>query len=101
MKIEVQWFLEGIWRKYKVKKIHLKFQGITKRKNAWKRVENCRIRAGGAAACTLTHGTMCPFKWNHEPLHTKSYTLRMDTGREYWLLVFQDVFGRKPYISPK
>jgi len=38
MKIEVQWFLEGIWRQYKMKKIHLKFQGITRWKNAWKRV---------------------------------------------------------------
>jgi len=27
MMIEDQWFLEGIWRQHKVKKIHFKFQG--------------------------------------------------------------------------
>jgi len=34
MTIEVQWFLEGIWWQYKVKKIHFKFQGIARRMNA-------------------------------------------------------------------
>jgi len=58
MKIEVQWFLEGIWTQYKVKTIHLKFQGITRRKNTWKSVKNCRIRVRGAASYTLAHGTM-------------------------------------------
>ena len=33
MTIEVQWFLEGIWRQYKVKKIHFTFQGFARRMN--------------------------------------------------------------------
>jgi len=49
MKIEDQLFLKGIWRRYKVKKIHFKFQGIETRKNAWKGKKNYKIRTWGAA----------------------------------------------------
>jgi len=31
MKFEDQWFSEGLWRQYKVKKIHFTFQDIAKR----------------------------------------------------------------------
>jgi hypothetical protein len=50
-----------------VNKICLKFQGITWRKNAWKMVENCRIRTGGVASCAPAHGTMCPCAWDNIP----------------------------------
>jgi len=72
MKIEVQWFLEGIWRQYKVKNIHLKFQCIARRKNAWKMVKNCWICIGGVASWTNVHEAMCPCTWDinhHFPTH--------------------------------
>ena len=50
MNIEIQWLLEDIWRQYKVKKIHFNFQDIARRKNARKRVENCRIRTWGVVS---------------------------------------------------
>jgi len=42
--IEDQWFIEGFWRQYKVKKIHFKFLGVFKWKNNIKRDENARNR---------------------------------------------------------
>jgi len=100
MNIEVQWFLQGVWRQYKVKKIHLKLQGITILKNAWKRVENSRICAGGAASCThvplrMRHHSLLP----QAPLHTKSCTMHMDTCRECCLLVYQAIFCGKTLFS--
>jgi len=60
MKIELQWLLEGIWRqyRYKVKKIHLKFQSIARQKNAClKKVKSCIIRTRGAVSFAPAHGT--------------------------------------------
>lgn len=59
MKVEVWWFLEDIWRQYKVQKIHLKFQGIARWKNTLKRVEKCWIHIGEAASSTPKRESMC------------------------------------------
>jgi len=40
MKIEDQWFLEGLGRQYMLMKIHFKFEGSLRRKNAEKKDKN-------------------------------------------------------------
>jgi len=60
MNIEDQWFLEGLWRQQKVKKIHFKFQFIARRKNARKRDESCKIQIGGAARSSLVPRPCAP-----------------------------------------
>jgi len=40
----IQWFLEGFWRQYKVKKIHFMFVGVSGWNNDRKRDKNARIR---------------------------------------------------------
>jgi len=63
-KQDIKWRIEDmkiedlskcIWRQYRAKKFHLKFQGIARQKNTWKRVKNCRIRIGGVVSCTPVH----------------------------------------------
>jgi len=54
LKIEVQWFLEGISRQHKMKKIHLKFQDFARLKNTWKRVEIAEFVHDG-----LPHAPLC------------------------------------------
>jgi len=53
MKIEDLWFLKGLWRQYKVKNIHFKYQVIARWKNAKKLDENCIIHKGKAARSAL------------------------------------------------
>lgn len=66
MKIEVQWFLEDIWRQDEVKKIDLKFQGIKRQKNASKRAKNYRKHSWVATSCSLAHGTtILAASWSH------------------------------------
>jgi len=38
-----EWFLESFWRQYKVKKVHFKFLGVSRRKYDRKREKNTRI----------------------------------------------------------
>lgn len=60
MKIEDQWFIEGLWRQYKLKNIHFKFQGISRQN-----IPNT-------------------------PLNVVSCTPHVACGKNYCLLIFQD-----------
>jgi len=56
MKFEDQWFLEGFRRQYKMKKIHLKFLGVSRRKNDKKKIgQRHKNFIGGAASCAPAH----------------------------------------------
>jgi len=95
MKTEVQWLLEGIWRQYKVNKFYLKFQGIARRKNAWKNVKNCWVCAGGTTSCALAHGMGHQPSLPHAPIHTKPRTPHMNTSSMNCFLVFRSRFWWK------
>jgi len=82
MKIEDKWFLEGLCRQYKLKKIHFKFQGISRRKNARKKgrklkkshkrywlMRPCVWTICSCAWGSLGYWLMRPFVCTHAPAH--------------------------------
>jgi hypothetical protein len=58
IRIEDQWFLEGIWRQYTVKKIMLKFQGNARWKNASKEMKTVEFTQE-----ELPEVSTCPKPW--------------------------------------
>jgi len=94
MKIEDQWFLEGILRHYKMIIIHFKFQSIARRKNARKWDENCKICTWGAAKSTFAHEAAFSTT-SGAPVHAP---YAWYTSSEFLLRIFQADLVEKPYF---
>jgi len=88
MKIEDQWFLEGLGRQYKVKKIHFNFQGIARWKNARKRTKTAKLHMSCCPMHICAH-TMHPCT----PLHVPCACF---AGR--LIACFSSCFSGKPLV---